>query len=217
MLKLLNKEIKLSASKLSFLFIAFAALTMAPGYPILLGAFFISFGLFQSFQHAREANDIVYSALLPISKADVVKSKYVFCVFIELLGFLLMAALTLVRMTLLKDAAVYRENVLMNANLVFLGFALLIFGIFNSVFIGGFFKTAYYFGKPFIFFIVTAFIAVCAGEAIHHVPGLEAMNSFGFEVLPLQAAVLISGAVIYAALTILSMRASIMSFEKIDL
>lgn len=217
MSKLLNKELKLSASILSYLFIAFGLMAMLPGYPILVGVFFVSFGIFQSFQSAREANDIVYSALLPVQKSDVVKSKFAFSVFIELCGFALMAAMTLLRMTVFKDAAVYRSNALMNANLVFLGFSLLIFGLFNAVFIGGFFKTAYYYGKPFVWFVVVGFAVIGIAETLHHIPGMEAVNAFGFEHLGLQLVSLLAGAVLYVLLTALSLRRSIRNFEKIDL
>ena len=78
---LLRKEMRLSASVLSYIFIAFAAMTLVPGYPILCGAFFVTLGLFQSFQNAREANDIVYSALLPIAKHDVTLSHVIYSLF----------------------------------------------------------------------------------------------------------------------------------------
>lgn len=215
--KLLHKELKLTISLLTYLFIAFGFMALLPGYPILLGAFFVSFGIFQTFQSAREANDIIYSALLPVSKADVVKSKFVSAVFIELCGFAIMAVLTLIRMTVLKDAAVYRANALMTANFVFLGFALLIFGCFNAVFIGGFFKTAYYYTKPFILFIIAAFIIIGAAETLHHIPGFEAVNAFGFEHLALQLSALLGGMILFAVLTLLSLKASVSNFEKIDL
>ncbi|MBQ5756516.1 MAG: ABC-2 transporter permease, partial [Erysipelotrichaceae bacterium] len=125
---LIKKELRLSASILAYLFIAFGFMTLIPGYPILCGVFFITLGLFQSFQYAREANDIVFTALLPVAKHDVVKGRFLFTVFIELCGFLLMAAMTLVRMTLLADSVIYRHNALMNANPFFLGMALLLFG-----------------------------------------------------------------------------------------
>ena len=96
---LLRKEMRLSASILSYLFITFAVMTLLPGYPILCGVFFITLGIFQSFQSTREANDIVFSALLPVAKRDIVKGKYQFSIFIELSGFLLMAILTIFRMT----------------------------------------------------------------------------------------------------------------------
>ena len=106
MRNILLKELKLSASILSFLFILFGSMFFLPGYPILCAVFFVTLGIFQSYQNCREANDIVFSALLPIAKHDVVKGKYLFTCAIELCGILLMAAATLVRMTLLADAVV---------------------------------------------------------------------------------------------------------------
>ena len=213
---LLRKEMRLSASVLSYIFIAFAVLTLIPGYPILCGAFFVTLGIFHSFQNAREANDIVYSALLPIAKHDVVKGKFQFAVMIEMLGFLVMVILTIVRMTVLSDAEVYRENALMNANLFFLGMSLVVFGLFNLVFIGGFFKTAYKL-SPFIPCIVAVFVAIVIAEALHYIPGLEAVNAFSFDDIVLQICLLLVGVVLFAVMTYISYRKSCSNFEIIDL
>ena len=213
----LKKELRLSASVLSYIFIAFALMTMIPGYPVLCGVFFVTLGIFQTFQSAREANDIVYSALLPVAKRDVVKGRYKFVVFIELCSFAVMAVLTLVRMTVLADAQPYRNNALMNANPFFLGMALFIFGLFNVIFVGGFFKTAYKFGKPFVVYIIAAFIALGIAEALHHFPGLEALNAFGFDHIALQMSLLLGGALLYAVMTALSCKKACADFEKIDL
>ncbi len=217
MRNMLKKEMKLSASILSYLFIAFGFMTMIPGYPILLGAFFTTLGIFQTFQSMRENNDTVYSALLPVQKKDVVRGRYTFVIFIEMCSFAIMVIMTLLRMTAFADAAVYRANALMNANLVFLGFALLIFGCFNSVFVGGFYKTAFYFGKPFVIHIIITFIIVFIAEALHHVPGLEAVNAFGFEHIGLQLIFLLAGVAAFILLTVLSLKRSERNFEKIDL
>jgi len=214
---ILRKEMRLSALILTYLFIGFAVMTLLPGYPILCGAFFITLGIYQSFQSAREANDIVYSALLPIAKRDVVKGKYQFVMLIEFCGFILMAILTVVRMTVLKDAAAYRQNALMNANPFFLGMALVIFGLFNAIFVGGFFRTAYYIGKPFIIYIVVNFLVIFIAEALHHVPGLEELNAFGFEHFALQISLLLTGALLYGILTYLSYHKACADFERIDL
>lgn len=214
---LLKKEMRLSALLLTYLFIGFAFLTLVPGYPILCGVFFISLGLFQSFQSAREANDIVYSALLPVAKRNVVKGKYQFVILIELCGFAIMAILTLVRMTALADSPVYRQNALMNANPFFLAMALVIFALFNVIFLGGFFKTGYNIGKPFVVYIVVAFFTLGVAEALHHIPGLEGLNAFGFERIGLQASLLLCGALLYAGLTALSYRRACADFERIDL
>ena len=214
---LLNKEMRLSASILSYLFIAFAFMALLPGYPILCSVFFITLGIFQSYQNAREANDIVFSALLPVAKRDVVKGKFLFAVFIELAGVLIMAVLTFIRMTALSGSAVYRQNALMNANPFFLGMALLIFGLFNLIFISGFFRTAYKFAKPFVTYIITAFLMIGVAEALHHIPGLEALNAFGFDHFALQAALMLGGALLYALLTMLAFKRSCAFFDKIDL
>ena len=214
---LLRKEIRLSSMLLTWLFIGFGAMTMIPGYPILCGVFFITLGIYQSFQSAREANDILYSALLPVAKKDVVKGKYQFVMTVELCGFALMSILTLVRMTVLKDAAVYRQNALMNANPFYLGSALFIFGLFNVIFVGGFFRTAYQIGKPFVIYIIAAFLMIGIFETLHHFPGLAAVNAFGFDHIVLQLTLLLGGALLYAAMTYLSYRKACADFEKIDL
>ena len=214
---LLRKEIRLSSMLLTWLFIGFGVMAMIPGYPILCGVFFITLGIYQSFQSAREANDILYSALLPVAKRDVVKGKYQFVMMVELCGFTLMAVLTILRMTILKDAAVYRQNALMNANLFYLGAALFVFGLFNVIFVGGFFRTAYKIGKPFVIYIIAAFLTIGAFEALHHFPGLAAVNAFGFDHIVLQMTLLLCGALLYAVMTWISYQKACEDFEKIDL
>lgn len=214
---LLRKEMRLSALILTYLFIAFGFMALLPGYPILCGVFFITLGIYQSFQSAREANDIVYTALLPVAKSDVVKGKFQFVIFIELCGFIVMTICTLVRMTILFDSQVYRDNALMNANPFFLGTALILFGLFNVIFVGGFFKTGYKIGNPFILYMVAAFITIGISETLHHIPGLEALNAFGFDEIFLQIILLLSGIIVFYFMTYLSFRKATIDFEKIDL
>ena len=211
------KEMKLSASPLSYIFILFGLMFFIPGYPILCSAFFVTLGIFQGFQYAREANDIEFSVLLPISKKDVVKGKYMFVCFIEACSLVLMLASTITRMTVLSDSVVYRTNALMNANLFALACALVIFGLFNVIFLGGFFRTAYNQGKPFITYIIAVFLLIGLFEALHHFPGLEILNSFGSDHIGFQLMMLVSGLLIFLIMTGLSYKASCRNFELIDL
>lgn len=217
MRNLLRKELKLAASPVTCLFLFLGLLFLAPGYPILCAAFFVSLGLYQSFSYARVTNDTVFSALLPISKRDVVKAKVLFSVFIELCGFAVMGLCVLLRATVLADSAAYRVNALMNANGFALAGALVVFGLFNLIFISGFFKTAYKLLWPFVFFSLSAFAVITLAEAVHHVPGLEAVNSFGFENLGLQIGCLAGGAILYALMTLWGCLRSARLFEKVDL
>ena len=217
MRNILLKECKLSASPLSFLFILFGLMFFLPGYPVLCGVFFVTLGIFQSYQNAREANDMVFSALLPISKRNVVKGKYLFTCVIELCGILLMAAAVVVRMTVLADAPVYRSNALMNANLFALGMAFIGFGLFNLIFVGGFFKTAYKFAGPFVGYIIAVFLMISIAETLHHVPGFAFLNAFGTEHFAVQVLLLGIGAAFYLAVTVLSCKKACKRFDKTDL
>lgn len=211
------KEMKLSASSLSYLFILFGLMFFLPNYPVLCSVFFVTLGIFQSFQNARETNDILFSALLPIAKRDVVKGKYLFVCFIELCGALVMAIAVMIRMTFLSESVIYKANALMNANFFALGLAFFIFGLFNAVFVGGFFKTAYKFARPFVAYIILAFTTVGIGEALHYFPGLQVLNAFGTEHLSLQLLLLAFGILAFLLLTYVSYRKSCRRFEEIDL
>ena len=217
MKNLLIKELRLAASPLSYIFLAASLMTFLPGYPILMSAFFICLGIFQSFQSAREANDVQYSVLLPVAKRDFVRAKYAFVCFIELCGFCLCGIFTALRMTLLGSAEPYVNNALMNANPVYLAFVLLIFSAFNVLFVGGFFKTGYKFAFPFVSFGIVTFILVSVAEALPHLPPLAFLRTPSGERPGLQFALLAAGVAVYASATFLSCRKSEKRFEKLDL
>lgn len=217
MKNLLSKEIKLAANPIAFFFIAFGFMAMIPGYPILIGAFFVCMGIFQSFQNARENNDILYTILLPVKKTDAVKAKYIFTCFIQLCSFVLSFGLSLLRMTVLKNVTPYVNNVMMNANQVYLCFSLIVFGVFNILFVKSFFKTAYNLGKGFIFFAVVSFIIVVIAEALHHFPGLEFLNSNDAMTDVRMWIILMAGMVFYCVSTITAEKSAERLFESVDM
>lgn len=217
MRQLVKKEFSLAAAPLTYVFLAFALMTMIPGYPILMCGFFICLGILYTFQFSREYNDVLYTALLPVRKRDVVRARYIFVVCVQLAGVLLCGLLTLLRMTALGEASAYRTNPLMNANPAFLGYLLAMMALFNILFLGGFYKTAYYYGKPFILFCAAAFVVVGLGETLHHFPGMEWLNAVEGDGVFRQSVVLLGGAVLFAAGTLLSLKRSEQRFEKLDL
>ncbi len=217
MKNLLIKDFRLSASILTYVFIAASLMTLLPGYPILIGAFFVCFGIFHSFQEGRETKDILYTVLLPVPKEDVVRAKYAFTCTIQLLSFIPMVLLTVLRMTVLGNAEVYRSNALMNASPLYLAFVLLVFAAFNTVFLRCFFRSAYRIGIPFLSFGIAALILIAIGESLHFFPGLEFLNTPSGERLGLQFLLLVIAVMIYAMLTWVSCRSSVRRFEQLDL
>lgn len=214
---LLKKECSLAASVLSYLFIAFALMTFIPGYPIAIAGFFVCFGIFHSYQTSRENNDTLYTVLLPVRKSDAVKAKYLFAVMIQMIAFALCLVFTIIRMTAMKNAAAYVNNPMMNANQFYLACILLIYSVFNSAFICGFFKTAYKFGKPFVLFGILGFLIITAAEVLHHIPTLEWLNAAGSMADIRMWIILAAAAAIYAVSTVLSCKKAQKLFEKIDL
>lgn len=217
MKNLLLKEFKLATLPLTYLFLLFALMTFIPGYPILCGAFFVCLGIFQSYQRNREDNDILYSVLLPVSKKEVVIAKYITVVVLQITAFAICAVCTVVRMTFLSDVGIYTTNALMGANFVFLAFVLMIFTTFNVIFVGGFFKTAYGIGKPFVTFIIVNFLIIGLAETLHHLPGLDWLNVLDFSRFGEHFLILVIAAIVYVAFTVISCRVSQSRFEKIDL
>ena len=151
-----------------------------------------------------------------IKKSDSVKARFEFVVLIELMGFVLMAILTALRMTVLSGAAPYVQNPLMSANPVYLAFVLIIYAAFNLIFVRQFYKTAYKIGKPFIIFIAAALVITGAAEALHYVPGLAFLNAVSGEGMAANYLILAAAAVVYALVTYLSYKASCRSFESVD-
>ena len=216
MKKLFYKEMKLSANPLTYWFIAFSAMTMIPRYPILVGSFFICLGIFHAYQQIREYDDVTYTVMLPVKKRDIVTAKYLFVLFIELTAFILCTLLTIIRMKILGTAVPYATNQLMNANMAYLGYTMIVFAVFNSIFLAGFFKTTYKIGKPFFIFCVVSFIIIIMGEILHHIPDLESLNNPSNLSMP-QIVIFAIGVVVFMLCTWLSYQKAVKDFEGIDL
>lgn len=214
MYKLFMKEVRLSSHPLSFVFIIFSFMFLVPGYPVLCAPFFVTLGLFQSFQKARENGDILFSVLLPVEKKDTVKGKFIFVLSIELCSALVMTGCVILRGTLLGNNPVYLSNPMMGADLFALSSAFFIFALFNLIFVGGFFRTAYNIGKPFLFYDLSAFTVVGSGEIISHLSFMKRFDDlWGVG----QFTVLVTGLLLFSLITFLSYRMSVKRFERLYL
>lgn len=55
------------------------------------------------------------------------------------------------------------------------------------------------------------------GETLFHIPGLAALNAFGFAHMGLQLGILALGILLFSGLTVLSRCRAMRNFERIDL
>ena len=212
---LLKKEWKLVMMPVPLLFLLLSALVLVPNYPYYVTFFYTTLGIFLMLQSARENRDVYYMALLPVTKREMVRARFLFVVSIELLQVLACIPFMLLR----ASYGQVKNAVGIEANAAFLGLGFLMLGLFNRIFFPMHYKNAYDLGKPFLVSSVVLALYVFAAEALQHVlPYLrDVCDSYAWEDQMRQLPVLLGGMLAYALLTLRSCRVSIRRFERADL
>ena len=211
---LLYKSFRLVCHPMTLIFAFFGVMLLIPSYPYTVAFFYVMLGLFFSFMNGREQKDIYYSALLPIRKRDAVKASVLFVLVIELASLLIAVpfAVLSVRINPLGSNAVGLEP-----NAMLFAAALLLYALFNGIFLPSFYKTAYKVGVSFLKAIIPVSLVMIAWESSVHFPGmawLEDCTAAGqLRLLPL----LLIAAVIYGAGLWLAYRKAAKNYEKVDL
>ena len=90
---LLNKQFKLCLHPTVFIYLGLVLMLLIPSYPFLVACFFLCNAVFYVFQQSRENGDPLFTAMLPVSKAQAVKANCLFVVILEAADLLLMALL----------------------------------------------------------------------------------------------------------------------------
>lgn len=211
---ILYKQFHLVCHPMTLVFPLFGVMLLIPSYPYTVIFFYVMLGLFFSFLNGREQKDIYYSALLPIRKRDTVKASVVFVLLIELASLLIAIpfALLSVRLNPLGGNAVGLEP-----NAALFAAALLLYALFNGIFLPAFYKTAYQVGVSFLKAVIPASIVMIVCELLPHVPflaWLEDCTPVGqLHLLPL----VLCAAGIYGVGMWLTYQKAAHNYEKVDL
>ncbi|MDO4581174.1 MAG: ABC-2 transporter permease [Bacillota bacterium] len=215
MTRLLKKEFALAMHPITPVMLLLAAMVVIPNYPYVVIFFYISMAVFFTCLLGRENNDIVYSLNLPVSKSDIVKARFGFTVIVELLQLALMIPFALLNRQLIPDG----NQAGMDANIALFGLGLMIYGLFNLIFFVSYYRNVDKVGVAFIKTSVLIFI----------VAGLDVFSTYAIpfvrdcldtpdpEFLSAKLLFLAAGIIVFIALTALSRRISIRSFERLDL
>ena len=215
MTRLLAKELRLALHPTNIIFLALSLLLLIPNYPYLITFFYTSLGIFFLCQNGRENKDIYYSLLLPLRKRDIVQARVLLIVLIELAQVLIAIPAALIR-----NALPLGSNMVgIDANLAFFGFAFIMMGLFNLVFITRYYHDVNKIGGPFVISCVVMFLFIIIIETACHVIPYFRMVFDTPDPLYLapKLAVLLAGSVIFLLLTLLAYRRSAASFERLDL
>lgn len=232
---LLNKEFKLCLHPTVFIYLGLILMLLIPSYPYLVSCFFVCNAIFFIFQTSRENGDAMYTAMLPVSKAQAVRARVRFVVLIQAIDLLLMAgmcAFALVAMDVEKGNAGGTDH-----SLSLLAFALVLFAIFNLIFLPSYYKTGYKAGSAFLKGAIGVWIWLMLVEGLMIASGAMAGNEsvpafFRFiaeniDRMPIKAqdpakawtvqGILFGAALlIYALCTLLAAKISVKRYERVD-
>lgn len=208
---LLYKQLRLVSHPMTFVFAFFGVMLLIPNYPYTVAFFYVMLGIFFTFTNMREQKDIYYSALLPIRKRDTVKASCLFMTLIELLSLLLAIPFAFIGARINPFGG---NQVGVDANVTLFGFVLVLYAVFNAVFLLSFYKNAYKVGMAFWKAVIPVSLLMILMEVSVHVPGLAFLDGYDARG---QWPVLAAGLVLYAGGMLLTCRRAEELYEKVDL
>lgn len=146
-MKLLKKEFSLCMHPTGYVMPLLSCLILVPGYPYGVCCFYMGLAIFFICLTARENHDAAYTLTLPVSRADAVRARIVFCVLLELAQILLMGLFILA-----KYAIGFMPNPAgLDAGLALIGEGFILFTIFNMVFFPRYYRDINKPGSAFLF------------------------------------------------------------------
>lgn len=213
---LFKKEWSLSIAPSIFVFI-YAALgltLLAPNYPYCVAFGYCLIGIPTLFSLNKGNRDIEFTASLPISRNDVVLSKFLTVIFIQLLQIIVAIPFAIISSLLINP---YGNLVGLDANLSLFGAVFIEFAVFNIIFMPLFFKTGYKLALPTTFGFVGYIISTLLIEILIGVVPVLHANLDGFNSLGLQAILLTAGIVIYILFNFFAYKMAVKNFKKVNL
>lgn len=214
---LIYKELKLGLHPTALIFLGLSSMVMIPDYPYMVAFIYTCLAVFFTFITGRENNDMFFTASLPVKRSDVVKAR---CVLIALMELAQTAAA--VPFVFLRQAvfpAGMENKAGMEPNAALFGFVLILYALFNLIYIPMAFHTTRKFGLPLV--IAGVFVAiyiVTVEMAVQLIPQLKtALDNTDPAWAGVQLIVLAVGAVLFLCTMIAVCRLSQKRFERVNL
>lgn len=212
-MKLLYKELFLAAHPTSLVFAFLGCLVIVPAYPYTVIFMFGCLAPYFSLLYTRETNDTWYTAILPVTKKDIVKGKCQMILFLQLFQL----AISIPSVILRRVLEIQNNPVGIDATVAWYGFGLMIYGVFDLVFFPAFYKNGYKAGKAFIIASVPMLLMMIAVEGTVRFPRLSWLDSYAAPDLMRQSPILLLGILCYIILLFFAYQISVRLFQKVDL
>lgn len=215
MIKCFQKELKLNVAPPMYLFTLLAAMVLIPNYPVIVGAGYVAMQIQVYLQNVSNNRSLEFSTMLPVRRKDITGGITLVIVLFQMLNVVLALALIPVAKTLYPQG----NLVGIDANLTFTGITLFGFGIFNLVFLTGYFKTGRKYGWPLVYATLTFLLVYGVFETlIQVIPTLTAaLDGYSSDYTVVRLALAMFGLIFYAATTALANKLASEKFEKVNL
>ncbi len=233
-LNLLRKEITLGNSAQTMIwFICCFGMFFIPNYPVYIGPFYITLSIFMTFGMNQVSHDTLYTVLLPVRKIDTVKARFLFCGMLEVVSIFFAVIAGLVR----YFAKFPESKSGVGITVSYLGLQLVVYLIFNILFLGNVYKDPVKPGKRYLLAGIIYFLSYAICElpvwAYFHAAGTmtDAQIAQGFSLgkiglifysqdsafLGKQVLILLTGILLYSLSWVLTFRQAAKQFEKYDM
>ena len=213
-MKLLKKEFALCMHPTCWLMPLLSALILTPGYPYGVSCFYVSLSIFFVCLTARENHDAAYTLTLPVSRADAVKARILFCVILEIVQLALMGIFIVI-----KYAIGFMENPAgLDAGLALIGEGFLLYTIFNAVFFPVYYRDINKPGSAFLFAGAAMFLWIILEiVATYTIPFVKQLDTQDPAYMSEKAMFTLGACALFAAGTLRAALSSVKKFESVDL
>ena len=215
MIKLLKKEFSLAMHPTVPMMLVLSAMVLIPNYPYIVIFFYVSMAVFFTCLSGRENNDVVYSLNLPIAKKDIVKARFAYTIILEYAQLLIMIPFAVLN----QKINPLGNQAGMDANISLFGVALIVYGVFNFVFLGSYYKDVSKVGIAFLKSSIVLFVLTgCDVVFTYAVPFVrDVLDTPDFEHFTSKLMFFVVGLITYSIFTAISYKRSVQNFEKQDL
>lgn len=211
---LLYKQFRLVCHPMTWVFAFFGVMLLIPAYPYTVVFFYVTLGLFFSFMQGREQRDTDFSALLPVRKRDTVTAATCFCAIVECAALVIAVPFAMIGAKINPHGG---NPVGLDGNVALFAAALLIFAVFNGVFLPTFYRTGYKVGTAYLKAMLPTAVVMLLCEALPHFPALQWLNDTSATGNLQQLPLLLGALAIYFAVLPLTTRVAAKRYEKVDL
>jgi len=213
--ELILKEFQLNIIPWSFLWLAGVFLVLIPSWVHFVAMSYMFFFFMHLSQMDKANQDLAFVVSLPVPKAGIVRARTATVVIMEVAQLVMLIPLAIVRFWIYPGG----NEISMNTNLAFFGSILVMYAVFNLIYLTGSYKRAYRMLWPIAGgYTIAVVVGGLLTTLIMVVPALNrTLNDRGLGNLGFQMIAFGCGGAVFIGLTYLAYRRAVSNFSKVDL